>query len=97
MIILPVVFSLLLQLLFTGVDVCMFFLLIRLILTRRNIDRLRVFDDAGKTLVNAITARTGQLWYRTVHRRLSHQGELLMSLVPFMFAWLFLFGIAQLL
>ena len=97
MIIMPVVFSLLLQLLVTGVDVCMFFLLIRLILTRRNIDRLRVFDDAGQTLVHAITARTGQLWYRTVHKRLSHQGELLVSLIPLMFAWLTLFGIAQIL
>jgi len=97
MLILPAFLWLLLSLVAIAVDVCMFFLLIRLILTRRNIDRLRGFDDAGRTLVNAVTARTGRLWYRVVRKKLSHQGELLVSLVALLFTWLVLLEIARLL
>jgi hypothetical protein len=97
MIILPVILWFILSLLVTGVDVCMFFLLVRLVRMRRNTDRLKGFDDMGRMLVNSITTRTGQLWYRMVHKRLSHQGELLVSLVALLFAWLVLLEIGQLL
>ncbi|MHC4538689.1 MAG: hypothetical protein ACYS74_02775 [Planctomycetota bacterium] len=97
MIILAIVLWLVLSLVAAAIDVCMFFLLIRLILMRRHIDRLQGFDDAGKALVNAITAQTGQLWYRTVRKRLSYQGELLVSLGALLFTWLVLLGIVQLL
>ena len=43
-----------------GLDIAMFFLQIRLVVLWRNVNWLVPFDNAGKTLVNAVTAKVSQ-------------------------------------
>jgi hypothetical protein len=64
-----------------GIDIAIFFLAVRLLVTRWHAGWLEGFNDAGKGLVDAITTRVGLLWYRMVHRHLSPRGELLISIL----------------
>lgn len=64
-----------------GLDVAMFFLQIRLILLWRNINWLLPFDNAGKTLVNAVTIKVPQ--FLKTRKQLSEKGKLIAALLIF--------------
>ena len=67
-----------------GLDIAMFFLQIRLILRWRNINWLVPFDNAGKSLVNAVTAKVSQ--FLKPQNPLSERGKLIAALVAFAIA-----------
>ena len=67
-----------------GLDVAMFFLQIRLILLWRVVNWLIPFDDAGKLLVNAVTAKVPQ--FLKTQNPLSERGKLIIALVVFVIA-----------
>lgn len=80
-----------------GLDVCLFFLLIRFVLIWRSNGWLERFNDAGRTLVDAIVAKVGALWFRAVQKKLSQRGELLVSFVGLSIVRLVLCEIGKLL
>ena len=67
-----------------GLDVAMFFFQIRLILQWRTVNWLVPFDDAGKSLVNAVTAKVSQ--FLNPKNPLSERGKLIIALVAFAIA-----------
>ena len=67
-----------------GLDIAMFFLQIRLVMLWRNVNWLVPFDDAGKLLVNAVTAKVPQLL--KTQNPLSERGKLIVALVVFAIA-----------
>jgi hypothetical protein len=71
----------LLSLVSIGIDIAIFFLLIRLIVMWRNISWLGKFNDIGKALVDSVAAKTGGFWFRVTERQLSDRGKLLISLI----------------
>ena len=77
-----------------GLDVAMFFLQIRLILQWRTVNWLVPFDDAGKSLVNAVTAKVSQ--FLNPKNPLSERGKLIIALVAFAIARIILGTIIRL-
>ena len=77
-----------------GLDVAMFFLQIRLILLWRVVNWLIPFDDAGKLLVNAVTAKVPQ--FLKTQNQLSERGKLIIALVVFAIARIILATILRL-
>lgn len=67
-----------------GLDVVLFFLQIRLILLWRTVHWLAPFNDAGKPLVNAVTAEVSQ--FLKTQNPLSEKAKLITSLVIFVIA-----------
>ena len=64
-----------------GLDVAMFFLQIRLVLLWRNVGWLVPFDNAGKTIVSAVTRQTSK--FVKTKRPLSDRGKLIVALLVF--------------
>lgn len=64
-----------------GLDVAMFFLQIRLVLMWKTFNWLVPFDNAGETLVNAVTAKVPQ--FLKTQNQLSERGKLIIALVMF--------------
>ncbi len=62
----------------------MFFLQIRLVVLWRNVNWLVPFDNAGKTLVNAVTAKVSR--FVKTQNPLSERGKLIVALVVFAIA-----------
>jgi hypothetical protein len=62
----------------------MFFLQIRLIVLWRNVNWFIPFDNAGKSLVNAVTAKVSQ--FLKTQNPLSERGKLIVALVVFAIA-----------
>ena len=77
-----------------GLDVVMFFLQVRLVLLWKNISWLTPFDNAGKTLVTAITSKVSQLL--KTQNPLSEKGRLVAALVVFAIARIILGTILRL-
>ena len=77
-----------------GLDVAMFFLQIRLVLMWRTVNWLVPFDNAGRILVNAITAKV-PLFLKT-QKPLSERGKLIIALVVFALARIILGTILRL-
>jgi len=67
-----------------GLDIAMFFLQIRLVVLWRNVNWLIPFDNAGKTLVNAVTTKVSQ--FLKIPRPLSERGKLIVALIVFAIA-----------
>jgi len=67
-----------------GLDIAMFFLQIRLILLWRNVNWLVPFDNTGKSLVNAVTAKVPR--FLKTQNPLSERGKLIVALVAFAIA-----------
>ena len=67
-----------------GLDVAMFFLQIRLILLLRNVKWLIPFDNAGKTIVDAVTAKVPR--FVKTQTPLSERGKLIIALAVFAIA-----------
>ena len=67
-----------------GLDIAMFFLQIRLVVLWRNVNWLVPFDNAGKTLVNAVTTKVSQ--FLKTQNPLSERGKLIVALVAFAIA-----------
>jgi hypothetical protein len=67
-----------------GLDIVMFFLQIRLIVLWRNVNWFIPFDNAGKSLVNAVTAKVSQ--FLKTQNPLSERGKLIVALVVFAIA-----------
>ncbi len=67
-----------------GLDIAMFFLQLRLVVLWRNVSWLVPFDNAGKTLVNAITTKVSQ--FLKTQNPLSERGKLIVALIVFAIA-----------
>ncbi len=67
-----------------GLDIAMFFLQIRLVVLWKNVNWLVPFDNAGKTLVNAVIAKVPQ--FLKTQNPLSERGKLIVALVAFAIA-----------
>jgi hypothetical protein len=67
-----------------GLDITIFFLQIRLVVLWRNINWLIPFDNAGRSLVNTVTAKVSQLL--KTQNPLSERGKLIVALVVFAIA-----------
>ena len=63
-----------------GIDIVIFFLVIRLILNWRSIRFLDGFDKAGKTLVDGLTERIGRFCCFILKKTLSANGKLFVSI-----------------
>lgn len=74
----------------TSLDVVIFFLLVRIVLFWRGINWLKRFNEAGRTLVDAIARQTDRFWYRATRKRLSERGKIVVSLAVWSFVRLFL-------
>lgn len=79
-----------------GIDIAVFFLLVRLVLMWRSISWLERLNDIGKNLVDALGAYAGRLWYRGTRKPLSEKGQLIVSLLALSIIRLVLCGIARL-
>ncbi len=77
-----------------GLDVAMFFLQIRLVLLWRAVNWLVPFDNAGKLLVTAVTAKVPQ--FLKTQNQLSERGKLIIALVVFAIARIILGTILRL-
>lgn len=77
-----------------GLDVAMFFLQIRLVLLWRVVNWLIPFDNAGKSLVTAVTAKVPQ--FLKTQNPLSEKGKLIAALVAFAIARIILGTILRL-
>ena len=92
-----IILSGLLHLTCIGMDIAIFFVLIRLVLMWRSDSWLERFNDIGKQLVDALAAQVGRLWFRAVQKQLSRRGGLLVSLTALLFARQVVCEVAQLL
>ena len=70
-----------LNLISNGIEIIMFFLLVRLILQWRSTRWLRAFDDAGKGLVDPTIQLLGKITYRFGKRHLTLKSQLLLALL----------------
>ncbi len=77
-----------------GLDIAMFFLQIGLVMLWRNINWLIPFDNAGKSLVNAVTAKVSQ--FLKTKNPLSQRGKLITALAAFAIARIILGSILRL-
>ncbi len=77
-----------------GLDIMMFFLQIRLVVLWRNVNWLIPFDNAGRSLVNTVTAKVSQLL--KTKNPLSERGKLIVALVAFAIARIILGTILRL-
>jgi hypothetical protein len=71
-----------------AIDVVLFFLVIRVLVSRWRIWWLAGFDAAGQKLIDQILLRIRGLWYRAFHTHLSDRGQLITTIVTFYVAWL---------
>jgi len=90
MLILPGLLWGLLSFIAIGIDICIFFLLIRIIVNWKKIKWFERFNDIGKQLIDPISAKTGQLWYRASKKHLSDRGKLLVAITVLSFIRLLL-------
>ena len=63
-----------------GIDIAIFFLIIRLIRNWRHFQWLVPFDRVGNLLVERITNAAGMFWSSMSDRRLSDNGRIMISL-----------------
>ena len=92
-----IIVSGLLHLACIGMDIVIFFLLIRFVLMWRSDSWLEPLNDVGRQLVDALATKVGRLWSRAVRKQLSCKGELLVGLTVLLFARLVVCEVAQLL
>lgn len=78
-----------------GLDIVIFFLLVRIVLFWRGINWLKRFNEAGRTLVDATARQTERLWYKATRKRLSARGKIVVSLAVWSFVRLFLSEIVR--
>ena len=67
-----------------GIDIAIFFLIVRLILTWRNFRWLVPFDKTGSSLVEAITQAAGKVFSSRWSKKLSEKGKILTCFVGLM-------------
>jgi len=80
-----------------GIDIAIFFLLIRLVLMRRSISWLERLNDVGRGLVDAVIVKAATVWDRAVQKQLSDRGAFLVSLLGLLLVRLLLCEAARLL
>ena len=77
-----------------AIDVVLFFLIVRVLVTRWPTWWLVGFDAVGSRLIDGLLSRVQSLWARCFLRQLSDRGQLLASIVLCYAAWLAAHGIA---
>jgi hypothetical protein len=70
-----------LNLIFIGIDLTVFFLVCRILFLRWNIGWLEKLNDIGKGMVDTLVSFTGRLWNKATQKNLSIKGELFVSLM----------------
>ena len=86
-----------LNLVCVGINILEFFLIVRAILSWKQVSLLMGFDDAGKTLVNTYTGLIDRSWSRIVQKHLTLKGNLLIGLLLLELARIIITGLAKLL
>jgi hypothetical protein len=71
----------LLYLICIGIDITIFFLVVRLVVTEWHTSCLEGFDGVGKSLVDGVRRNVRALWFRVAQRHLSQRGELLFGIL----------------
>lgn len=89
--------SVILNLIVTGINVTIFFLVIRAVMLWKNVRFLKGFDDAGTSLVNACTKIVGRLWGRLTHKHLTFKANLLIGLIMLELSKMMVVGLVRLL
>jgi len=69
-----------------GLDVAMFFILVRFLLLWWRTGWLERLNEVGRNLVDTFTAKVSRFWCRASHKRLSDRGELLVGLMVLLVA-----------
>ena len=64
-----------------GIEIVMFFLLVRIILLFKSIQWLQTFDDAGRTLVDGVVGFVDRGVYRFWKRHLTTKSQLVLAFV----------------
>jgi len=64
-----------------GIEIVMFFLLVRIILLFKSIQWLQTFDDAGRTLVDGVASFVDRGVYQLWKKHLATKSQLLLALV----------------
>ena len=64
-----------------GIQIIMFFLLVRMVLLFKSIQWLRAFDEAGRTLVDGVTGFVDRSVYRIWNRHLTIKSQLILAFV----------------
>ena len=64
-----------------GIDIAVFFLVVRLILTWQDVQWLVQFDRIGQPLVEKVTASVESVLSRWNHRKLSKRGVLILGIM----------------
>jgi len=70
-----------LNLICVGINITMFFLIVRAVTLWKQISLLVAFNDAGKALVDGYAGIVGRLWGRITQKHLSLKGKLLIGFV----------------
>ena len=86
-----------LNLICVGINITMFFLVIRAVMLWKKMSFFKAFDDAGKALVNAYTRMIDRLWSRMTQKHLTLKGNLLIGLVLLELTRVVIVGLAKLL
>jgi hypothetical protein len=73
-----------------GIDITIFFLLIRLVLSRWKIGWLGSFDQAGDRLVTVTAESTSKIWLQFTQKHLSIRGQLCVAVIGLTLVRLFL-------
>lgn len=80
-----------------GINVTAFFLVIRAVMSWKEVSLLKPFNDAGKALVDTYTEMIDRLWSLIAQRHLALKGKLLIGLVLLEGIRIFITGFARLL
>ena len=91
------VLMVILSLIVVGINVTIFFLVIRAVIIWKNVSFFRGFDVAGKSLVDTYTRFIERLWSRFTQKHLTLKGNLLIGLILLELAKLFVVRLVRLL
>jgi hypothetical protein len=75
-----------LNLVCSGIDILVFFVVVRILVSWRSVNWLDMFDSAGGQLVNAFLGSVRGLWLRLTGRVLITRGQLAIGLVSLVLA-----------
>lgn len=86
-----------LHLLCVGINITVFFMVVRVVMLWKEIACLKPFNDAGRNLVDRYSEMVASLWDRITKKQLAPKGKILIGLIALELVRLFITGFAELL
>jgi hypothetical protein len=74
-------FQIALSVICNGIEIVMFFLLVRMVLLFKSIQWLKAFDDSGRILVDGVAGFVDRSVYRVWKRHLTIKSQLVLAFV----------------